>query len=433
MSDTALYGDLFGDAEVADLFTDAAEIRAMLRVEAALALAQAGLGEISDEDAQTIALAAETVELDPSGLAKATGQNAVPVPVLVTAFRDHLGDAGSVLHLGATSQDIMDTGLALRLRGFLELVEARLNAALTGLADLAEAHADLPMAGRTYGQNATPTSFGAVVASWGWPLVALRDELPVIRAASLKVSLSGAAGTSAALGPKAPDIRAKMAATLDLTDPGHSWHTDRGGIAALAAWLTRLTTALGKMGEDLVILTHSGIAEVLLPGTGSSSTMPQKSNPVQPSLLGTFAREAVGLNTTLQIAPLHREQRDGAAWLAEWRSLPRLAETAGQALLVAQGLTTLAPNPAAMATNIDPDGLGLIYAEALSFELAKTRPRPLAQSIVKELCQAATQSRTHLAELAKRKTGSDFDAIFVPMAQLGLAPAEALAFAAQAR
>ncbi len=433
MSDGGLYAGLFGDPEVALHFDDKAEIRAMLRVEAALALAQADHGQIPSDAAKTISDAAATIDLDPADLAAATGQNAVPVPALVPAFREHLGEAAPYLHWGATSQDIMDTALALRLSDYLALVETRLNTVLTGLAHLAEAHAELPMAGRTYGQNATPTSFGAVAASWGWPVIALRDELGGIRNATLKVSLSGAAGTSAALGPNAASLRTHMAASLDLGDPGHSWHTDRTGIASLAAWLTRLTTALGKMGEDLVMLTHSGIAEVSLPGTGSSSTMPQKTNPVQPSLLATLAREALGLNTTLQLAPLHREQRDGAAWLTEWKTLPRLAMAAGRSLTVAGDLTALTPNASAMANNLDPDGLGLIYAEALSFALAETRSRPDAQALVKSLCLSSMKTQTPLSNLVKNETKQDLSALMTPAAQLGQAPSEARAFAREAR
>ena len=207
--DSAIYRDLLGDGEIAGLFTDNAELRAMLLVEGALAEAQAAQGLIPAESAEVIARAAREVQLDPAALAAATGRNAVPVPALVAAFRDALAapEHAQYIHWGATSQDIMDTGLALRLRRVLEILEGRRAATLAALAGLAERHAELPMAARTYGQAATPTSFGAVVAGWGRPLIALRERGDALRPRLLQVSLGGAAGTLAAMGPEGPAVQ----------------------------------------------------------------------------------------------------------------------------------------------------------------------------------------------------------------------------------
>jgi 3-carboxy-cis,cis-muconate cycloisomerase len=92
----------------------------------------------------------------------------------------------------------------------------------------------------------------------------------------------------------------------------------------LAGWLADLAAACGKMGADLTILTRSEIAEVALPGAGASSTMPQKQNPVAPSLLLALARFAPAQAAVLQGAAVHAEARDGAAWFAEWLTLPPL-------------------------------------------------------------------------------------------------------------
>src|SRR5690606_30066090 len=146
---------------------------------------------------------------------------------------------------------------------------------------LAETHASLPMAARTYGQHATPTSFGAVVAGWGAPLLALHGELATLRPAARWVSLSGAAGTAAALGPRAQDTRAALAAALNLHDPQRSWHSDRTPVLLIAGWLSRLALDVGKLAGHLVLLAESGIGEVTLGATGASSTMPQKQNPVR--------------------------------------------------------------------------------------------------------------------------------------------------------
>ena len=157
--DSALYRDLFGDLEVAKLFTDSAEIRAMLVVEGALAKAQGALGMIPETAAAAIHRDAMEVIIDPAGLARDTGQNAVPVPALVAAFREAMQapDHAQYVHWGATSQDIMETGLKLRLRQALAISENRIRTASKSLGKICETHASLPIAGRTYGQIATPT------------------------------------------------------------------------------------------------------------------------------------------------------------------------------------------------------------------------------------------------------------------------------------
>lgn len=433
--DSAIYRDLFGDAEIARLFSDTAEVRAMLLVEGALAEVQGELGLIPETAGRAIHRAAMELQIDPSALAAETGRNAVVVPALVAAFRSEMKapEHAQYVHWGATSQDIMDTGLVLRLRKVLETLETRMGAALSALATLAATHAETPMAARTYGQAATPTSFGAVAAGWGAPLLALRDDLAALRPRLLVVSLGGAAGTLSAMGPQGPDIRARLAERLGLGDPGASWHAERDRIAAFAAWLTRLTGALGKMGEDLTLMAQSGIGEVALGQGGGSSTMPQKSNPVLPSLLVAIARQTAGLNTVMQGALVHRQGRDGAAWFTEWMTLPQMCLLAGRALSVAGELAAdIRPLPDRMAAGTR-DGSGLIFAEALTFALAERMPRPGAQEAVKALCREAVATSTPLRTLAERDFPGDWEAVFDPAGQLGTAPADARAFAERVR
>lgn len=437
-ADSVLYGAMFGDREVARLFSDSAEIRAMLLVEGALAEAQAEAGIIPADSAAFIARAAQEVQIDPAALAEATAQNGVPVPALVAAFRKAMNgpEHAQYLHWGATTQDIMDTGLALRLRPFLALAEARLKAVLQALAAQAGAHADLPMAARTYGQAATPTSFGAVAAGWGRPLLRQLGRLAPLRRDVLQVSLGGAAGTLSAMGDAGPGVRAGVARRLGLADPGASWHPERDGIAALAGWITTSATALGKMAEDVMLMAQSGVAEVALASSGGSSTMPQKMNPVAPSVMVALARQVVALNGAIQGAALHRQQRDGAAWFVEWQALGQMCVALGRSLALAQELATgLAPQPEAMARGLDDNAAagapGLVHAEALTFALAARMPRPEAQAAVTELCRAVRAQNIPLADLAAaRWPDTDWRAVLTAAAQLGTAPQDARDFAA---
>lgn len=434
--DSALLGRLFATGDVGRLFSDTAEVRAMLLVEGNLAKVQGELGVIPEVSARAIARASMEIQIDPSALAEETGRNGVSVPALVGVFRKEMSapEHAQYVHWGATSQDIIDTALMLRLRQVLSHADADARAILSSLADLAEAHAGTAMAARTYGQHATPTSFGSVVATWGQPIADILDELPELRTRSLVVSLSGASGTSAALGAEATETRAGLAAALGLGDPGRSWHTDRGPVLRIAQWLSRLTLALGKMGEDLCHLSQSDIAEVSLGQSGGSSTMPQKQNPVAPSALVALARYVAGLSGTLEAASMQRGQRDGACWFTEWMVLPQLVLAAASALQSARSLVSqLSPRADAMAATLNTSG-GTIHAEALSFALADHMPRPEAQAAVKSLCLQALSGTASLEELAIAKwPGFDLSGVFHGSAGLGQATSDAQEFARRVR
>ncbi len=433
---SAIYGGLFPTGETARLFTDSAEVRAMLLVEGALARVQGDLGVIPADSAAAIHRAAMEAQIDPAALGAATAANGVVVPGLVAAFRREMGapEHAQYVHWGATSQDIIDTALMLRLGRALDHAEDGLKAILQDLAALAEAHADLPMAARTYGQHATPTTFGAVVAGWGWPLLDLARALPALREGSLFVSLSGAAGTSSALGPKAAETRAGLARALGLQDPGRGWHTDRGPVLRIGDWFAGLARGLAKMGADLGDLTMTGIGEVRLAGAGASSTMPQKQNPVAPSALVALHAQVQAQAGALGAAAVHRGQRDGAAWFAEWLALPPLVLGTAAGLGVARRLAdAIRPDAKAMGRALD-GGQGLIHAEALSFALAAALPRPDAQAAVKRLCAEAGGTGARLGDLAARDFPAlDLAPVFDPARQTGTAPADARAFAAAVR
>lgn len=434
-ADSAIYRRLLGDDEVAALFTDAAEVRAMMLVEGALARVQGDLGLIPADAAAYLHRASLELQIDPGALAAETARNGVPVPALLAAFRKaaQAPDMTQWLHWGATSQDIVDTALALRLRRVIEIWDTRLAALLARLADLAEAHADLPMAARTYGQVAVPTGFGAQVASWGRPMLRHRVRLAALRGDVLRVSLSGAAGTLGAMGAQGPAVRARLAEALALGDPGASWHAERDGIAALSGWMAGLAGTLGKMGEDLILLTQGGLAEVALAGAGGSSTMPQKQNPVGPSAMVALARQVTGLSAVLAGAGAHRQMRDGAAWFTEWLVLPQMAISCAKALALAgQAAEGITPDAAAMRRALGADG-GAALAEAASFALAARMLRPEAQARVKDLCDEARRSGADLVALAARDFPDvDWPAVLGADA-LGTAPEEARAFARAVR
>ena len=427
LTGSALHAGLWADPEAAAFFGDGPEIAAMIRVEAALARVQGRLGVIPAEAAEVLAAYLAQATVAPEALAAATARDGVPVPELVAALRAGCPDpqAAGFLHWGATSQDIVDTALALRHTGLSQLWGARLQRLLIALADLAEGHAETPTAARTYGQEAVPTTFGAVVAGWGWGVLAAAAAWPGVRAGVARVSLAGAAGTLAAMGPQGPAVRAALAGELGLVDPGHAWHSGRGGIAGLAGWAGGLAGALGKLAEDVQLMAQSGIAEVAIAGAGGSSTMPQKQNPVPAAVLAALARHVLAV----QGAAIHRQQRDGAAWFSEWLALPPLCLALSRALGLAEDLLwRLLPDPAAMARPLTAPP-ALIHAEALAFALAARMPRPEAAAEAAALCRRAQAEGRALPDVAR--AAHPWLGAFAP--DLGQAPAEARAFAAAVR
>ncbi|MGC8202101.1 lyase family protein [Aliiroseovarius sp. PTFE2010] len=434
--DSALYHKLFSHADTATLFSDSAELRAMLLVEGALAKVQGAAGVIPEVSGAFIHRASMELQVDPGGLADQVAVDGVPVPALVAAFRKAMEapEHGQYVHWGATSQDIADTGRALRLKRVIGIWDTQLRDAIRALGTLAHSHADLPMAGRTYHQAATPISFGSYVAQWGRPLMAQLARLDAVRDATLRVSLSGAAGTNAALRGKGGDVRAGLAQALGLADPGATWHTERDGLGTLAGWAATTAGVLAKMGGDIALMTQSGRGELRLGDSGGSSTMPQKRNPVLPLTMQTLGRQVQAQAAIIQSAIEHPEQRDGAAWFAEWFAVPPLCIALSRQIEIAGALAAqIQPSHDAMAQLIDPDGLGLIYAEALTFALAAQMPRPLAQQAVKDICAEAQQTGRSVVDIAAARHADLDKSRFTPAAQMGDAPAQARAFADAAR
>ena len=373
-----LMAALYGDAEMAAILSDQAAVNAMLRVETALAAAQAEVGDIPTEAAAAIAAAARALAPDPATLARDAATAGIAAQPVIAALRRAAGEAGGFVHHGATSQDVVDSALTLRLVPALGLLSDRLASVEDCLADKSAAYADQPIAARTRHQIAAPTTLGAKIAVWQGMLARNRVRLDQLAPRVTLLSLHGAAGTSAALGPNADRVRALVAECLGLALPQGPWHAARDGMAELAGWLSLVTGSLGKMGLDLIQLGQSEIAEVNAGAGGGSSTMPQKSNPVTAEALVTLARLNAADTGTMHHAMIHAQERDGTALGLEWVVLPAMLERTAASLRLAQSLVaTLEPVPSRIAATFAADR-GRMMAEAAVFRLSRDMPRPEA-------------------------------------------------------
>jgi 3-carboxy-cis,cis-muconate cycloisomerase len=423
------HGELFATHAMRGLLSDARRAATMVRVEAALARAQAACGVIPQTAADTIDAALAGFEADLEALGAGTEAAGVPVPALVAQLRGAVGgEAARHLHWGATSQDIIDTALALVLRDVATQLRDGTVRVAEGLADLVRTHRSTVMLARTRMQQAAPTTFGLKVAGWRAPLVDHLDRLDELLPRLLAVQLGGAAGTLAPLGDKGPAVRAALADELGLALPAMSWHTRRDALAEFASWLSLLTGALGKMGLDIGLLAQSEVGEVresTEAGRGGSSTLPQKSNPVGSEALVTLGRYNANAVSGMHQALLHEGERSGAAWSLEWLVLPNMILAASGALAhgarIADGLVVDAER---MRANIDATN-GLALAEAASFALSAHLPRTEAQALVSQACRDVVERGGNLFDILASRTVApvDWEAVSDPANYLGSAVA----------
>ncbi len=422
--DSAIYRKLYGDDEIAKLFSDSAEVRAMLLVEGMLAKAQGELGVIPQDSAFFIHRASMELQVDPAGLADGVAASGVAVPALVDAFRKTMEapDHAQYVHWGATSQDIIDTALVLRLRQYIAIVDERLSKLIEILTAKAIENRDVVMVARTGSQIATPTTFGAKIAGWIAPLNRHQERLAELRKRLLVVSMAGASGNYAALGDKGFEIEAALAKALKLEVPQSPWHSARDSFAELASALSLITGSLGKIGQDIQLLTQTEVAEITV-ADGGSSTMPHKSDPVLAELLITLAKNNANLVGQMHGALLHSHEHDGAAWALEWHALPQICIGCSVALRQATTLTAgIQVNCARTQSNIAATH-GFIMADAAMFALAKNMPHPEARKLVETCCTEASQTYRHLRDVLEEKSpvSLDWDNVFDPANYTGLA------------
>ncbi len=392
---------------------DTAFLQALLDAEAALTRAQAALGLAPPEAARAVTDAADAARFDLRSIALRARGGGNPVIPLVAELTSAAGQWGPYVHRGATSQDILDTAAMLVATRTLDTVLADLARTERALADLATAHRDTVMPGRTLTQHAVPTTFGLKAAGWRSLVLDARDRLRTVRD-TLPVQLGGAAGTLAAFtahGSDAPlALPPAYARELGLAAPALPWHTLRTPVADLAGALAFTAGALGKTAVDVLTLARTEIAEVTEDIWGGSSTMPHKANPVRATLIAAAARRAPGLAVTLYAAMAAEDERPAGAWHAEWEPLRDLMRLVGGAARDASELTEgLRVDSGAMRAHL---GLtrGLIVSERLAAELAPVLGRARAGELLTEAARRTTAEDRPLADvLAEDPALADVD------------------------
>ncbi len=398
--DSVIYRDAFGSEAMRAVFDDAALVSRYVQVEVALAKVQGALGLIPADAAGVIAAKADAATMDLAKLKVETDLVGYPIVGIVHQMQKQCGGAGRYLHWGATTQDIMDTATALQVQAALRLVAVDLDAIGRALAGLADTHRATVMAGRTHLQHALPVTFGLKAAVWLSMIDRHRERLDELTPRATMGQFGGAAGTLASLGDKGLAVHDALMTELGLTASPVPWHVARDGLTEAVSFLALVTGSLAKMALDIMLMMQTEIGEVFepfMPGRGSSSTMPQKRNPISSELIVALARSVrqdVGLMLD-SLAGADHERATGP-WHAEWMALPRAFIATGGALAHARFLTSgLIVDPVRMRKNLDMTG-GLIVAEAVMMALAEKIGRGPAHDLVYGACRKALEKGTHL-------------------------------------
>lgn len=376
--------------------SDAQRVQGMLDFEAALARAQVECGLVPQTALNPIIESCQHQQIDFAALGQAAasaGNLAIPlVKQLTSRVKERDEAAARYVHWGATSQDAIDTGFILQLRGALNETDALLQRLLDALACQSERHQNTVMPGRTWMQHALPVTFGLKLAGTLDALLRWQVRLREMHSRVLVLQFGGAAGTLDSLKMQAPQVAVALAKALNLQLPDTPWHSQRDRLLEVGAWYAGVCGTLGKFANDFSLLMQTEVAEVAEPvaeGRGGSSTMPHKRNPISCAAILTAAQRTPGLVATLYAGQIQQHERALGGWQAEWETLPELITLVGGALAQSEALVRdMQVFPQKMRADLDMTH-GLIMAEAVTLALAEFIGKAEAHHRVEALCREA--------------------------------------------
>jgi 3-carboxy-cis,cis-muconate cycloisomerase len=401
--DSRIFGDMFSDAAMRQVWSDENRTAKYLDIERALAKVQGALGIIPQEAADEIVRHCELSQIDWVLLKAKTEQIGYPIIAVVNQINANCRDRlGEYCHWGATTQDITDTAAVLQIREALALVEADLREISGCLATLARTHRDTPIIGRSNLQQATPITFGYKMASILAGIERHRERLGQLKPRVLVGEFGGASGTLSSLENGAMQTQEALMRELGLGQPLISWHTVRDNFAEVGAFLGIVGGSLGKIAMDVKLLMQTEVAEVFepfAPGRGSSSTMPQKRNPISCLYIHANVSVVRQLAASLMDAMVADHERSTGPWEIEWVALPEIFCLMSGALKQSKFiLAGLEVDAAQMRRNIDLTH-GLVMSEAVMMGLGPFIGRETAHDLVYDICRAAVQQRRPLIDL----------------------------------
>ena len=401
--DSVIFKDIFGTEAMRQVWSDENRIQKYLDFEAGLARAQARLKIIPQNACDEILKHVKVEEYDFAKLKAQTERIGYPVlPVvaqLVGLCKDGLGEW---CHWGATTQDITDSATVMQVREGLEIVGKFIDDISDALAALAKKYRDTPMAGRSNLQQAVPITFGYKVATYLAAFERHKQRLKELKERVFVFEFGGAAGTLSSLGKDGLRTQVELAKELNLKQPEIAWHTVHDRFAEVGCFLGLVTGTCGKIAFDVKLMMQTEVEEVFEPfheGRGSSSTMPQKRNPI--SCVYITAQTAIVRTqvTALLNAMEQDHERSTGQWEIEWIVMPEIFILTGgclsQTLFLMSGLQV---DEKRMRANLDITK-GLIVSEAVMMGLGPHLGRQYAHDLVYDICRQVVATGRPLVDL----------------------------------
>jgi len=430
--DSAYYKDMFTSQRMHALFDDNARFQAWLDFEAGLARAQARLGIIPESAAKEITEKAKVANMDTAAMKAEFDKVGFPIlPIVHQLARAVSPETARYVHWGSTTQDVIDSGMALQIRAGLDLLDEMLGQVQDVLADLAERHRDTLMVGRTMQQQASPVTFGYKAAVWLAEIHRHRERLAAMRPRAQVGQVAGAAGTNATLGDRGLDVLRETMTELGLETPPITWHVARDGWTEVAVLLGMVGSSMARIGQEVALLMRTEVGELGEPyesGRGASSTLPQKRNPIlcQPLIAaGRMLREKAALAID---AMVQEHERSVGMHHLEWSILPEAFVLAGgaveNALAILDGLVV---DTERMRANLDMTN-GMVMSEAVMMGLAPHIGRNQAHDVVYEACARCNDEGMTLRDalladtrISGHLSEAQIDAMLDPANYLGIA------------
>ena len=401
--DSRIFGNIFGTDAMRGVWSDENRTACYVAIEKALAVVQGRLGIIPQEAADEIVSKCDIANIDMEKLRAQTERIGYPILGVVSQLnalcRDKLGE---YCHWGATTQDITDTATVMQIREGLALVDADLAALSAALAGLARRYRDTPIVGRSNLQQAIPVTFGYKMATILAAVERHRERLEQLKPRVLVGEFGGACGTLASIEQHAMETQAGLMAELKLGQPAIAWHTVRDTIAEVGAFLGLVGGTLGKISMDVKLMMQTEVGEVYEPyahGRGSSSTMPQKRNPISSCYIHAAVSVVRQHSAALMDAMIADHERSTGPWEIEWIVLPEafclMAGALKQTRFILEGLEV---DAAKMRANIDLTN-GLVMSEAVMMGLGRSIGREYAHDLVYDICREALKQKRPLLDL----------------------------------
>lgn len=427
---------VYSSKDMAEVFSGEQQYQAWLDFESGLARAQARLGMVPAAAAEEISRRAHVDQMDLARYEALLQEMLHPIMPMVTLLSQACDEQhGEYVHWGATTQDVMDTGLVLQLRQAHRLMHDAVARLVTAMEQLADRYAETPMAGRTHAQHAVPVTLGYKFAVYVDELRRQLHELDRAAEETQVVQFGGAAGTLASLGLPGLDVRRELAAELELREPDITWHVARDRLARYAFYVSAISAVVQRFAREVVTLQRPEIAELEEPfhmGKVGSSTMPHKRNPSISEIAWSLGELACDQFRTMLTSLTQEHERDMAVWQLEWDALPRLLVLAHRAVdlggQVAEGLTV---NEAHLERNLRSTN-GFISSEAVMMTLATNLGRQTSHDIVYEVAMRSVADAVPFDEALRKDeraqgVGDQLEAALDPARVVNAAIAQARA------